>query len=254
MRWIGILVVIFQVSCTIDELPSCEGLGVEGEICKEYQYVFGRYNGVNEYDYDVNTGFLSQITTKRKNGSIEGVTKYSYDDLGLISSIVFKDSNGQLLKDKQFYYNDLGDVETEIILGDTKTEHNYYYDEDVLNVEVFSIDGQVEWMDSLEYFSGTNELYRKLRFVANTLVQITYYESFTNNVLEERVTNNNGVTQSKKVTYFNESKEKVEELTYSNVNILLNRVVFFYFGGELDRVEKYNESGEKYEELNYQRY
>jgi len=254
MRLIGLLLIIFQLSCTIDELPSCEGLGVEGEICKEYQSVFGRYNGVNEYDYDLYTGFLSKITTKSKNGSIQRFTKYSYDDLGLVSSIVFEDSKGRLFKDKKFYYNDFGDVETEITLGNIKTEHNYYYDEDVLTLEVFSSDGKVEWTDSLEYFSGTNELYRKLRFVANTLIQITYYESFTNNVKEERVTNNNGVTQSKKVTHFNESKEKLEELTYSKANILLNRVAFFYFGGELDRIEKYNEIGEKYEELNYQRY
>lgn len=250
----GFILLTFLTSCAIDELPSCEGLGPEGEICKEYQYLFGRYNGVNEYDYNINTGLLLQITTKRKNGSIEGVTKYSHDESGLLSSIVFEDSKGKLLEEKKFYYNELGHIETEISAGNTKTEHKYYYDEDVLNAEVFSIDGNVEWMDSLEYFSETNEVYRKLRFVTNALVQITYYESFTNNVLEERVTNRNGVTQFKKVTYYNESKRKLSELTYSKMNILLNRVEFFYIDNKLDRIEKYNESSEKYEELNYQRF
>ena len=154
MRWIGFLVIVFQVSCTIDELPSCEGLGEEGEICKEYQYIFGRYNGVNEYEYDINTGFLSQITTKRKNGSIEGVAQYSYNDLGFVSSIVFQDSKGQLLKEKSIYYNDLGDIDTEITIGESKVEYKYHYDGYVLNSSVLSINGEVEWVDSIEYFSG----------------------------------------------------------------------------------------------------
>ena len=192
MRWIGFLVIVFQVSCTIDELPSCEGLGEEGEICKEYQYIFGRYNGVNEYEYDINTGFLSQITTKRKNGSIEGVAQYSYNDLGFVSSIVFQDSKGQLLKEKTIYYNELGDIDTEITIGESKVEYKYHYDGYVLNSSVLSINGEVEWVDSIEYFSGSDEMYRKLRYVNDGLSEITYYESFANNIKEERVTNVDG--------------------------------------------------------------
>ena len=254
MRWIGFLVIVFQVSCTIDELPSCEGLGEEGEICKEYQYIFGRYNGVNEYEYDINTGFLSQITTKRKNGSIEGVAQYSYNDLGFVSSIVFQDSKGQLLKEKSIYYNDLGDIDTEITIGESKVEYKYHYDGYVLNSSVLSINGEVEWVDSIEYFSGSDEMYRKLRYVNDALSEITYYESFANNIKEERLTNVDGEMQYRKVTHFNENEYKLEELSYSKQNVLLDRVVFYYFDGELDRIEKYNDSGEKYEELNYQRY
>lgn len=254
MRWIVFLVIVFQVSCTIDELPSCEGLGEEGEICKEYQYIFGRYNGVNEYEYDINTGFLSQITTKRKNGSIEGVAQYSYNDLGFVSSIVFQDSKGQLLKEKSIYYNDLGDIDTEITIGESKVEYKYHYDGYVLNSSVLSINGEVEWVDSIEYFSGSDEMYRKLRYVNDGLSEITYYESFANNIKEERVTNVDGEMQYRKVIHFNENKYKLEELIYSKQNILLDKVVFYYFDEELDRIEKYNDSGEKYEELNYQRY
>ena len=254
MRWIGFLVIVFQVSCTIDELPSCEGLGEEGEICKEYQYIFGRYNGVNEYEYDINTGFLSQITTKRKNGSIEGVAQYSYNDLGFVSSIVFQDSKGQLLKEKTIYYNELGDIDTEITIGESKVECKYHYDGYVLNSSVLSINGEVEWVDSIEYFSGSDEMYRKLRYVNDGLSEITYYESFANNIKEERVTNVDGEMLYRKVIHFNENKYKLEELIYSKQNILLDRVVFYYFDEELDRIEKYNDSGEKYEELNYQRY
>lgn len=254
MRWIVFLVIVFQVSCTIDELPSCEGLGEEGEICKEYQYIFGRYNGVNEYEYDINTGFLSQITTKRKNGSIEGVAQYSYNDLGFVSSIVFQDSKGQLLKEKSIYYNDLGDIDTEITIGESKVEYKYHYDGYVLNSSVLSINGEVEWVDSIEYFSGSDEMYRKLRYVNDGLSEITYYESFANNIKEERVTNVDGEMLYRKVIHFNENKYKLEELIYSKQNILLDRVVFYYFDEELDRIEKYNDSGEKYEELNYQRY
>ncbi|MBK21990.1 MAG: hypothetical protein CMP63_06740 [Flavobacteriales bacterium] len=254
MRWFVFVLVLILTNCSIDELPSCEGIGFEGQICKEYQYVFGRYNGVNEYEYDLNTGFISRIITKRKNGSIEGVASYSYDDEGRLLSIVFKDSKSQLLKEKKIYYNDAGDIEAEVILGKTKTEHNYHYVGDALITEIFSVNGQIKWSDSLEYFSGTNEIYRKLRFIDKTLYQITYYEVFTNNVIEERVTNYNGITQTKKVTYYNENQEIIEELTYSKENVLLNKVAFIYFDGELDKIEKYNESGEKYEELNYQRY
>ena len=254
MRWFGSLFVLFLTNCSIDELPSCEGIGFEGQICKEYQYVFGRYNGLNEYEYDLNTSFISKIITKRKNGSVEGIANYSYDDQGRLLSIVFKDSKGQLLKDKKIYYNEVGGIEAEVILGKTKTEHNYYYVGNVLSAEIFSVNGQIKWSDSLEYFTGTNEIYRKFRFIENVLYQITYYEGFTNNVIEERVTNYNGITQSKKVTHYNENQEIIEELTYSKENVLLNKVAYIYFDGELDKIEKYNESGEKYEELNYQRY
>ena len=174
--------------------------------------------------------------------------------MGFVSSIVFQDSKGQLLKEKTIYYNDLGDIDTEITIGESKVEYKYHYDGYVLNSSVLSINGEVEWVDSIEYFSGSDEMYRKLRYVNEGLSEITYYESFANNIKEERVTNVDGEMLYRKVIHFNENKYKLEELIYSKQNILLDRVVFYYFDEELDRIEKYNDSGEKYEELNYQRY
>tara|TARA_B100000482_G_C12588757_1_gene290746 strand:- start:714 stop:1481 length:768 start_codon:yes stop_codon:yes gene_type:complete len=255
MRWIGFILVIFQISCAVDELPSCNGVGIEGEICKEYQYVFEKYNGVNEYEYDMNTGLLLKITTKGNNGSIEGVTNYTYNIQGLISSLFLEDSKGQLISEKDILYTDLGSIKSEIVSGGKiKTEHNYYYEDGLVRLEVFSSDGQVQWIDSIEYFSETNELYRRLRYVDDNLLQITYYEAFVNNVIEERLINNNGVTESKKVTLFNDENQKIEELMYSKDNILLNKVKYFYQDMKVDRIEKYNEFGEEFEELNYQRF
>ena len=93
-----------------------------------------------------------------------------------------------------------------------------------------------------------------MRYVDNSLLNITYFQIFTNNVLEERVINDAGLIQSRKVIRFNGNKEKIEELIYSGDNTLLNRVVYVYIDKGLDRIEKYNELGEEYELISYKRF
>tara|TARA_B100000674_G_C37967906_1_gene975505 strand:- start:1627 stop:2391 length:765 start_codon:yes stop_codon:yes gene_type:complete len=254
MRWLANILLLLQLSCTVDELPSCNGNGFEGEICKEYQYTFGRYKGVNEYEYDLNIGLVSKITTKRKNGSIEGYTSYLYNDLGQISSITLKDSKNDLISEKRIQYNNWGAVESQIITGQKKSEHYYFYNENLLCKEVFLSNGEIEWTDSIEYLAESNEIYRKIRYVENSISQITYYETFSNNILKQKTTNSNGVIQGTKVTLYNHNQKKIEELTYSKENHLVNTVRYYYFDGRLDRIEKFNHSGLEYEELNYQRF
>lgn len=254
MVWLVFLVFISLMSCEVDKLPSCEGIGAEGQICKEYQYLFGVYNGVNEYDYDLNSGFLSTVITKGGNGSLQGVKSFFYDDEGLLSTVVLKNSKGKLISEKIFEYNDLGDLNREVLTGEFNTEHRYLYKDGLLKAESFYSNDKLEWIDSLEYFSETNVIYRKLRYVGNSLLHITYFQSFTNNVLEERVINDAGLIQSRKVIRFNDKEEKVEELVYSGDNTLLNRVEYFYLEKGLDRIEKYNELGEEYELISYKRF
>tara|TARA_Y100000766_G_C18904208_1_gene604955 strand:+ start:1999 stop:2763 length:765 start_codon:yes stop_codon:yes gene_type:complete len=254
MKWFRFLFFISLISCEVDKLPSCEGTGIEGQICKEYQYLFGVYNGVNEYDYDLNTGFLSAVITKGDNGSLQGVKSFFYDDDGLLSSVILKNSKGKLISEKIFEYNDSGDLNREVLTGELNTEYKYSYEDGLLKAELFYSNDKLEWIDSLEYFSGTKDIYRKLRYVDNSLLNITYFQIFTNNVLEERVINDAGLIQSRKVIRFNGNKEKIEELIYSGDNTLLNRVVYVYIDKGLDRIEKYNELGEEYELISYKRF
>lgn len=254
MRRLTFLYCLILFGCSVDELPPCEGEGIEGEICKEYQYVFGRYNGVNDYQYDLITELVSNVTTKRKNGSVEGVTRYSYNDDNQITLINLEDSKGNVLTSKLTTYNDEGEVLSVKITGQVDTELKYIYSNEVLIAQEFKESGVASWVDSLEYYSETTDLYRKLRYSDGNLSQIVYFDSFANNINEERIANPNGIIQSKKVIRFDEFNNVLEELNYSGSNTLLGRVVYVYDGNILDRVEKYNESGEEFEEINYQRF
>ena len=172
MRWTLLFIPLFIIGCSVDELPPCEGVGMEGEICKEYQYVFGSYNGVNEYEYDLGTNLLSKVTTKRKNGSTEGVTKYGYNADGLITSIVLEDSKGKVLSEKTTTYNSDQNVLLETLIGQTNSQTESNYEGSLLKAVSYKNEGVIEWVDSLEYYSGTNDLYRKLRFREGVLSEI----------------------------------------------------------------------------------
>ncbi len=254
MRWILSLLALALIGCQVDQLPECEGKGIEGDVCKEYQYLFGVYNGVNEYEYDIGLGVLSTVTTKTDNGGVQGVKSYFYNQQGLLKSIILKDSKGQVISEKILNYNDLGDLEREVVSGVFKTEHEYYYEGGLLMVEVFSSENKIDWIDSIEYYSGTNDVYRKSRFVNKSLTEVTYFDIFTNNVLEERVINNSGLLISRKVMRFNNRQEKIEEIFYSNDNTLLKKVVYNYFDSKLYRIDKLNELEEEYEVLTYKRF
>ena len=245
---------LFFVSCAVDELPPCNGEGVLGEICKEYQFVFGRYNGVNDYQYDLISELVTDITTKRKNGSVEGVTRFSYNDNQQVSLVTLEDSKGNELTRKKTTYNTEGDVLLIKITGQVNTELIYKYSNDLLITQELKENSVTLWLDSLEYYSGTTNLYRKLRYVKHNLSQIVFYDSFANNIKEEKIANANGIIQSKKVFRFDDFNNILEELSYSSFNSLISRVVYVYEDGLLERVERYNNVGEEYEHVNYQRF
>lgn len=245
---------LFFVSCAVDELPPCNGEGVLGEICKEYQFVFGRYNGVNDYQYDLISELVTEITTKRKNGSVEGVTRFSYNDNQQVSLVTLEDSKGNELTRKKTTYNTEGDVLLIKITGQVNTELIYKYSNDLLITQELKENSVTLWLDSLEYYSGTTNLYRKLRYVKHNLSQIVFYDSFANNIKEEKIANANGIIQSKKVFRFDDFNNILEELSYSSFNSLISRVVYVYEDGLLERVERYNNVGEEYEHVNYQRF
>lgn len=245
---------LFFVSCAVDELPPCNGEGVLGEICKEYQFVFGRYNGVNDYQYDLISELVTDITTKRKNGSVEGVTRFSYNDNQQVSLVTLEDSKGNELTRKKTTYNTEGDVLLIEITGQVNTELIYKYSNELLITQELKENSVTLWLDSLEYYSGTTNLYRKLRYVKNNLSQIVFYDSFANNIKEEKIANANGIIQSKKVFRFDDLNNILEELSYSSFNSLIGRVVYVYEDGLLERVERYNNVGEEYEHVNYQRF
>ena len=249
-----LIVTALFASCSVDELPPCNGSGVSGEICKEYQYVYGSFNGSNYYEYTLGSDLVTRKITKGKNGSEEGTTVYEYDSLSRVTTIYLEDMNGRVLTEKTFEYNDAGLLLKEKVEGQTNTTFEVAIENDFVIAEKFKEGSKTLWVDSLEYFSGTRNLYRKIRFVSGEIYQITYFEDYSNNVKEEKITNSNGVIQSKRVMNFDGSDNMVEELFYSETGSLIKRTVYTYVEGLLDRVESYNESGTEFERLEYQRF
>ena len=244
----------FFMSCSVDELPPCDGIGVSGEICKEYQYVYGDFNGSNYYEYDSDSELLTRIVTKGKNGSEEGTTAYEYDSLQRVVGIALEDINGRVLTEKSFEFNEAGYLVKERVEGQSNTTLDVIIENDLIIAEKFTEGSSIVWIDSLEYFLGTISLYRKIRFINGEISQITYFEEYSNNVKEEKVTNSNGIIQSKRVMNFDGNDNMIEELFYSGAGTLLKRTVYTYEGNLLDRVERYNESGVEFERLEYQRF
>jgi len=252
MRILFLFSVLFLFSCSVDELPPCDGEGQIGEICKEYQYVNGRFNGSNSYEYNSN-GDVSRIITSKKNGSEEGTALYSYDSLNRCVLISLQDPNGKILSEKIFEFED-DLLVSETVIGQQNSNIEFFYDaEDKLMAEKYSNNSGENYIDSLEYFVGVNKLYRKIRYKGSGVEHIVYYEEFSNDMTVERLVNSNGVLQERTVRYFNGSELK-EELVYNNENLLIQKTGYHYYQGELEVILKYNESGTEFERLEYQRY
>lgn len=247
-------VIISLVSCSVDELPSCNGIGIEGEICKEYQYVNGDFNGSNQYFYDLDTQLKTKTITKGKNGNEEGSTLYAYDSLKRISQITLEDINGRELSVKTLKYSDSGFLILEKIEGQLNTTFERHFENNALVAETYMQDGGVLWVDSLEYFSGTESLYRKIRYSNNSITQIIYFEDYSNNVKEEKITDANGMIQSRKVLKFDENDNILEELIYSESDLLVKQSIYSYENGLLERVVKFNGAGVEFERFEYQRF
>jgi len=252
MRWLYLLLLFTFIGCSVDELPPCEGEGAEGAICKEYQYVYGSYNGLNDYEYDKDGRLISKIT-KRKNGSGEGSTNYAYDSVGRVISIDLKASNGNLLTSQVFKYDAVRILKEEVT-GQLNQTTQYIYLNDVLIAQENYKEGELESVDSLEYYSGTPVLYRVLNYKQGVLTQILLIERFSNNTEKRSYLNANGVLKSSNVRRFDEVGNLIEDLDYNSIGDVVLRILYSYNQNQLDQITRFNESDEEFERIEYQRY
>lgn len=252
MRWLYLLLLFTFIGCSVDELPPCEGEGAEGAVCKEYQYVYGLYNGLNDYEYDKEERLISKIT-KRKNGSGEGSTNYTYDSAGRVISIDLKSSNGNLLTTRVLKYDAIKLLKEEVN-GQLNQTTQYIYLNNLLIAKENYKEGELESIDSLEYYSGTSVLYRILNFEKGVLTQILLIESFSNNTEKRSYLNANGVLQSSNVRRFDEVGNLMEDLNYNSIGDVILRILYSYNQNKLDKITRFNESDEEFERIEYQRY
>ncbi len=253
MRYFISFLTLILIGCSVDELPPCEGAGIPGEVCKEYQYVFGEFNGVNEYSYDLEAGVLEKVTTLNKKSQEEGSKYFTYDSIGRVVKIERFKPSGALLSNETFEYSENGELVKEVFDGASLIVKEYLFNDTVQIAEKVTTDGVVEWIDSLEYYTGTRNLYRRLRYVSGELSQISLIVEYTNGVTEETITNQNGILQEKIVQSFI-GELLSEKLIYNSSGGLVQRDVWEYDDEKLSKISRYDEDEEVFESLEYYRY
>lgn len=253
MRIFSYLLIFTLFACSVDELPPCEGVGIPDEVCKEYQYVYGSYNGVNDYSYNLESGSLEKITTLKKNGREEGTTSYFYDTEGRVVNIEKSSPSGALISTEIISYDSLDRISSKTFSSNEVAVTEYIYEEGLLIAEQLTVDGVVEWIDSLEYYSGTSSLYRTLRYVNNELTEIKLLVEFINDITEETITNQNGIIQGKTVRTYNGGL-LLEELNYSASGSLVQREQRDYENGKLSLITRFDIAGEEFERIEFYRF
>lgn len=249
--YIGLVFICFN--CSVDELPACEGVGMEGEVCKEYQYVYGDYNGLNDYLYSADGEQLLVKTTQSKSGTEEGSTYYSYDDQDRVIQIDLRDSGGELFQTQTFNYNSNDELTSEEVDGDDSYSISYWYLNGVLKARTYK-KSAVYQIDSLEYYSGTSDLYRTLKYKNGSVFEIEYNEWYGEFVNQKSRYDQFGQKLGSVIERFNALKERVEVIEYTANDNLKTKAVYTNFEGKLIEVVKYNSEDVVFEKLVYQRF
>lgn len=252
LLYFSLFVIVF--GCSVDHLPGCEGNGAGGEICKEYQYVDGNYNGLNNYFYDESGKVLLSKITMSKSGSIEGSVFYNYNNEGRLVDVEYINSLNNVIRNQSFEYHQNGSVSKEENVGDVNDKKLYYYDSNVLiKIEYFE-EGILVSKDSMEYFTNTNDLYRTINYKSGIISTITYDVWYGSSLLKKTVFDAFGVLQSSSVRKYNINDVLIEEIDYSSTNAVQIKTSFKYDSGKLYEIEKEDGQGRVFEKLVYQRF
>lgn len=245
---------ILFLGCSVDDLPSCEGNGNEGEICKEFQYVGGRYNGFNEYYYDESGAVLLSKITRSKSGSKGGSVFYSYNNYSELVEVEYINYLGDVVRVKTFKYDADGRIVEKDDSGDINEKVIYQYANGLLQNIIYMQGDIVASQDSLEYFTNTSNLYRTIKYSGGILSLITYDVWFGNSMLKQTVYDTDGNKKSSVVSRYNSNKVLTEKIDYNTENNIEVREVYSYTEGYLIEVIKEDGSGIVFEKLVYQRF
>ena len=142
--FLNLLFFTIFISCSVDDLPGCEGSGNPYEICREYQYINGDYNGVNNYFYDDSGSVLISKSTLSASGRKEGFVFYNYNSLGFLSSIEYVNGLSDLVRLISYKYDLDGVLIEENNSIDFNQKKNYNYINGVLYRVVYSEDKLIE--------------------------------------------------------------------------------------------------------------
>lgn len=239
--------------CSIDELPGCDGTGVSGEICKEYQYVYGEYNGLNNYMYNADGDQLLVKVTQSKSGSEEGSTYYSYDAKDRVSKIELRNSGGVMIQSKTYHYNSNDQLSSEVVEGDDPSSILYIYNNGLLIAKTYAKDA-VYQIDSLEYYSGTTDLYRTLKYAQGSVFEIEYNEWFGESINRKTCFDQMGEKLGSTVDRFDATNNLIEEIEYTSNDNVKVQTSYNYVQNVLHEVIKTDADQVVFEQLVYQRF
>ena len=253
MRGIQLFVLIFLLgACSVDELSPCEGIGQPGQICKEIQYVYDRYNGQANYTYN-EQGELIEKEVIGANGRSQGSATYTYVDGQLIQERIV-DQNGVEFSLEENTYNGDTLIQTIQTRNGVVTTTAFDYVSGLLEEKRIFTDGTLSSVHELEYYTGTSELYRTLIYNAeNELISIEYTEWFGDDLFVLSSYDGLGNYLGKELFRYN-AGNIIQELTYSASDNVRSTNNYTYSGGYLSQVSRLNENGEEFERISYKRY
>jgi hypothetical protein len=243
---------ILLLGCSIDDLPGCEGSGDEGLICKEYQYVDGVYNGLNNYYYDESGSILLSKVTQSKSGKKDGSVFYNYNSINELVCIEYINYLGDVARVKTIKYDD-GYVVEEENSGDINDKIIYQYSSGLLENVIYMEGNIIKSEDSLEYFENTSDLYKTVKYSGGILSSITYNVWFGSSILKQTVYDNGGNKKGSIVRRYSPNKVLTEKVDYNFEDEVIFREVYKYIAGYLVEIIK-EEGGEMFEKIVYQRF
>jgi len=244
---------ILLLGCSIDDLPSCVGSGDEGLICKDYQYIDGIYNGLNNYYYDESGSVLLSKVTQSKSGKEDGSIFYNYNSVNELVSIEYINYLGDVVRVKTIKYND-GHVVQEENSGDINDKIIYQYSSGLLQNIIYMEGNIIKSKDSLEYVANTSDLHKTFKYYGGILSSITYNVWFGNSILKQTVYDNGGNKKGSVVRRYSPNKLLTEKVDYNVENKVIVREVYKYMAGYLVEIIKEEEGGEIFEKIVYQRF
>ncbi len=251
---LNIILILVLFSCSVDELPGCEGNGSTGEICKEYQYVNEDYNGLNSYFYDESGSVLISKITQSGSGSKEGSVFYSYNSKSELSHVEYVNTLNDVVKAVAYQYNNDGALIEEINSVDFNQTKNYNYANGLLRTVAYSENGNLTAKDSLEYFSTTVDLYRTIKYIGGSISSVVYNEWFGSDVLKESTFDAVGTKTGSLILRYNASGVLIEKIAYTGGNSVKVKEVYVYSDDKLSEIIKEDGQGKVFEKLVYQRF
>jgi hypothetical protein len=235
-------------------LPGCEGGGNAGEICKEYQYVNGDYNGLNSFYYDQSGSMLLSKVTQSRSGSKEGSVFYSYNLVSELTGVEYLNSLSNVVRVEAYEYNSSGSLIEEINSVDFDQKKSYSYADGLLQSVEYTIANVLTARDSFDYYSNTTDLHRTIKYVDGKISKVIYNEWFGTTVQKESSFDATGAKLGSIVSRYNGVGVLIEVIEYTAVNSVKVKTIYVHEEDNLTEILKEDGQGNEFEKLVYQRF